>query len=254
MTEQQFETLLRQVLQPEIDPEDTSFSCSPRGKGRIMNIKTVMKKAAAVLAAVLILSTTAYATDFMNIKSLVTTGGKEYLSESYQDMGKAMKKAGFEITAPESFENGYSFQNVRVGETGAYDEHDRELFTYTDLVVYYKNPAGNTLALFTHADREELSQNSRQPDLTQMVGEVQVNYQLDHYKFVPVDYELTPKDEAMLKQPGYYMSYGSDTVIEQDNHSLTWVQGGVSYHILDSGAKETPDVLFAMVEELIPAD
>ena len=219
-----------------------------------MNLQKVMKKAAVVLAAVLILSTTAYATDFMNIKSLVTTGGKEYHSESYKDMGKAMKQAGFEITAPESFENGYSFRNVRVGETGAYDEHDKELFTYKDLVVYYKNPAGTTLSLFTHADREELSQNSREPDMTRMVGEVQVDYRLDHYKFVPVDYELTPEDEAMLKQPGYFMSYGSDTVIEQDNHSLSWVQDGINYHILDSGAKETPDTLFAMAEELILAE
>lgn len=254
MTEQQFEALLRQALRPEIDPKDTAFSRSPHGKGRIMNLQKVMKKAAVVLAAVLILSTTAYAADFMNIKSLVTTGGKEYHSESYKDMGKAMKQAGFEITAPESFKNGYSFRNVRVGETGAYDENNKELFTYKDLVVYYKNPAGTTLSLFTHIDREELSQGSREPDMTLMVGEVQVEYRLDHYKFVPVDYELTPEDEAMLKQPGYYLSYGSDTVIEQDNHSLSWVKDGIDYSILDSGAKETPDVLFAMAEELILAE
>ncbi len=251
MTEQQFEALLRQALRPEIDPKDTAFSRSPHGKGQIMNIQKVMKKAAAVLAAVLILTTTAYASDFMNIKSLVTTGRGEYLSESYKDMGKAMKKAGFEITAPESFENGYSFRNVRVGETGAYDEHNKELFTYKDLVVYYRNPAGTTLSLFTHADREELTQGSRQPDMTRIIGEVQVDYRLDHYKFVPEDYELTPEDKVMLEQPGYYLSYGSDTVIEQTNHSLSWVKDGVDYSILDSGAKETPETLFVMAEALI---
>lgn len=251
MTEQQFEALLRQALRPEIDPKDTAFSYSPHGKGQIMNIQKAMKKAAAVLAAVLILTTTAYASDFMNIKSLATTGRKNYLSESYKDMGKAMKKAGFEITAPKSFENGYTFRNVHVGESGAYDEHGKEQFTYMDLVVYYKNPEGTTLSLFTHSDREELSQDGRQPDMTRMIGDVQVDYQLDHYKFVPEDYELTPEDEAMLEQPGYFLSYGSDTVIEQDNHSLTWVKDGVNYHILDSGAKETPDTLFAMAEELI---
>lgn len=254
MTVQKFEALLRQALRPEIDPKDTAFSCSPHGKGRIMNLQKVMKKAAVVLAAVLILSTTAYATDFMNIKSLVTTGRKEYHSESYKDMGKAMKQAGFEITAPESFENGYSFRNVRVGETGAYDEHDKELFTYKDLVVYYKNPAGTNLSLFTHIDREELSQGSREPDMTRMVGEVQVEYRLDHYKFVPEDYELTAEDEAMLQQPGYYLSYGADTVTEQDNQNVAWVKDGVSYSILDSGAKETPDALFAMAEALILAE
>ena len=254
MTEQQFEALLRQALRPEIDPKDTAFSCTPRGKGQIMNIRNVMKKTAAVLAAVLILTTTAYATDFMNIKSLVTTGGKEYHSESYQDMGKAMKNAGFAITAPESFENGYSFRNVRVGETGAYDEHDKELFTYKDLVVYYKNPKGTTLSLFTHIDREELTASSREPDMSRMIDDVQVDYRLDHYKFVPVDYELTPEDEAMLKQPGYFLSYGSDTVVEQDNQTVDWIKDGVAYSILDSGAKETPDVLFAMAEELILAE
>ena len=251
MTEQQFETLLRQVLRPEIDPKDIVCSCSPHGKGHIMHIQKTMKKAAAVLAAVLILTTTAYASDFMNIKSLATTGRGDYLSESYQDMGKAMKKAGFEIVAPESFENGYSFRNVHVGETGAYDEHGKEQFTYMDLVVYYKNPEGATLSLFTHADLEELSLRSREPDMTRMIGDVQVDYQLDHYKFVPEDYELTPEDKVMLEQPGYYLSYGADTVIEQDNHSLTWVKDGVNYHILDSGAKEIPDTLFTMAEELI---
>lgn len=251
MTEQQFEALLRQALRPEIDPKDTAFSISPHRKGQIMNFQKVIKKAAVVLAAVLLLTTTAYAADFMNIKSLANTGRGEYISESYKDMDKAMKKAGFEITAPESFESGYSFRNVRVGESGAYDEHNKELFTYKDLVVYYKNPAGTTLYLFTHADREELSQGSREPDMTRIIDDVQVEYRLDHYKFVPEDYELTPEDKAMLEQPGYYLSYGSDTVVEQDNHSLGWVKDGVNYHILDSGAKENPDTLFAMAEELI---
>ena len=251
MTEQQFEALLRQALRPEVDPKDTAFSCSPHGKGQIMNIQKTIKKAAAVLAAVLILATTAYATDFMNIKSLATTGRGDYLSESYKDMDKAMKKAGFEIAAPESFENGYSFRNLHVGETGAYDEHGKEQFAYKDLVVYYQDPEGNTLSLFTCPDLEALSQGSRQPDLIQEIGEVQVEYRLDHYKFVPEDYELTPEDKAMLEKPGHYLSYGADTVTEQDNHSLTWVKDGVKYHILDSGAKETPDVLFAMAEALI---
>ena len=254
MTEQQFEALLRQALRPEIDPKDVSFSCRPHRKGKTMNIHNLIKKAAVVLAAVLILTTTAYASNFMNIKSLATTSGRDYLSESYKDMGKAMKKAGFEIAAPESFENGYSFHNVHVGETGAYDEYGEELFTYADLVVYYKDPEGKMVSLFTHADREELAQSNRAPDRTQMIGEVQVEYRLDHYKFVPVDYELTSEDEAMLEQPGYYLSYGSDTVREQDNHSLSWVKDGVSYHLLDSGAKEAPDALFAMAEELILAE
>ena len=254
MTEQQFEALLRQALRPEIDPKDTAFSCSPHGKGQIMNIQKTVKKAAVVLAAVLILTTTAYARDFMNIKSLATTGRGDYLSESYKDMGKAMKKAGFEITAPESFENGYSFQNIYVGETGAYDEHGKEQFTYRDLVVRYSSPAGSALSLFTHADLETLPQDDRHPDLTRMIGEVQVDYRLDHYKFVPEDYELTPEDKAMLEQPGHYLSYGADTVTEQDNHSLSWVKDGISYHLLDSGAKETPDTLFAMAEELILAE
>ena len=254
MTEQQFEALLRQALRPEVDPKDTAISCSPHGKGHIMNIKKAMKKAAVVLAAALILTTTAYASDFMNIKFLATTGRGDSLSESYRDMGKAMKKAGFEITAPESFENGYSFRNLHVGETGAYDEHGKEQFTYMDLVVYYKNPEGASLSLFTHVDREELSARSRQPDMTRMIGEVQVDYQLDHYKFVPEDYELTSEDKAMLEQPGHYLSYGADAVIEQDNQSLSWVKDGVNYHILDSGAKETLDTLFAMAEELILAE
>lgn len=254
MTEQQFESILRQALCPDISPEETVVHRRPHRKGATMKIKSVMKKTVAAVIAVMMLATTAYATDFMNIKTLATTGARGFTSESYQDMDKAMKKAGFEIAVPEEFENGYAFRNVNVEETGAYDEHGEERFTYMELFVYYQNADGKHLGLFTHLDLADIPTDDRAPNQIRTVDGVQINYQLDHYKFVPPDYQLTAEDEAMLEKPGYYLSYGSDTVEEQDNHSVSWVKDGVSYHLLDSGAKETPETLFAMAEALILAE
>ena len=254
MTEQQFENILRQALCPDISPEETVVHRRPPTKGATMKIKSILKKTIAAVVAVMMLATTAYATDFMNIKTLATTGAREFRSEAYKDMDKAMKKAGFEINVPEEFENGYAFQNVIVEEVGAYDEHGEERFTYMDLIVNYQNAGGKRLFLSTNLDLENIPTGDRAPKQTRMVGDVQVRYQLDHYKFVPPDYQLTAEDEAMLEKPGYYLSYGSDTVQEQDNQSVTWVKDGVRYHLLDSGAEETPETLFAMAEALILAE
>ena len=96
--------------------------------------------------------------------------------------------------------------------------------------------------------------NELSPVLTAHSNAIMLNEALFHrvkaVSELPND-ELTTEDKVMLEQPGYYLSYGADTVIEQDNHSLTWVKDGVNYHILDSGAKEIPDTLFTMAEELI---
>ena len=74
--------------------------------------------AAAALIPVLVL--TAYATDFLNIKALLS-GPERFRSESYSQMGRAMDKAGFRIDAKERFENGYAFSEVRVSDTMGLD-------------------------------------------------------------------------------------------------------------------------------------
>ena len=78
-----------------------------------------------------------------------------------------------------------------------------------------------------------------------------VSYYLDHYKFVPVNYELSEAEKQWQEIPGNYISYGSDAVEETDVGFACWEKDGVDYSIMDSGAKVTPQTLFAMAAELM---
>ena len=204
--------------------------------------------AAAALIPVLVL--TAYATDFLNIKALLS-GPERFHSESYSQMGRAMDKAGFQIDAKERFENGYAFSEVRVSDTMGLDENDRTVLTYREISMIYRNGAGNRLMFHAIEYREEIGGIAENAVQVAQVGEIPLYYQKDHYKFVPVDYELTQADERWQEQPGNYISYGSDQVEEEDVAFLVWEKDGIHYSIMDNGADETPQALAAMASELI---
>ena len=206
----------------------------------------------ALLAAALIplLAITAYAADVMNIRAQVS-GMTHYTSSRFEDMDKAMDKAGYQIDVKESFSNGFAFEKVYVEDTRGLDENDREVLKYREMQVNYRNADGIRLCLFTHPDIEEIIDSESPVAQTAQIGNVTVTYYHDHYKFVPVNYELSEAEKQWEAIPGNYISYGTDTVEETDVCFACWEKDGVCYSIMDSGAKVSPQILFAMAKELM---
>ena len=67
-----------------------------------------------------------------------------------------------------------------------------------------------------------------------------------------LDLQLLSEAEKQWQEiPGNYISYGSDAVEETDVGFACWEKDGVCYTIMDSGAKVTPQTLFAMAKELM---
>lgn len=251
MTEQKFEAILRQALHPEISPEETALRDRPAQKGSKMNTRKAIKKACLIAAVILLLGiTTVCAADIPNIRSLVS-GRKLYSSAQYADVGKAQEAAGFQLHVPEALPGGYHFEAVEVDTTRGLDENQQEQLAYPELRISYRGADGNQLILAAHAIQNGVADSDRTPDRTGCIGETLLNYRLDHYKFVPADYTLTPADQALLAQTGYHISYGSDTVEEQDVAFLSWQRDGVCCLLMDSGAEETGDALFAMAQTLL---
>lgn len=54
-----------------------------------------------------------------------------------------------------------------------------------------------------------------------------------------------------MQQPGNYLSYGSDEVVESAFAFLNWKTAENDFSIADMTASINPDVLFAMAEEII---
>ena len=205
-----------------------------------------------LVAAALIplLTITAYASDVLNIRTLVS-GMTHYTSSQYADIDKVMDKAGFEMDVKERFNNGFAFEKAYVEDTRGLDENDREVLKYKEVQVNYRNADGIRLCLFANPDIEEITDSESPVAQTAQIGGVTVSYYRDHYKFVPANYELSEAEKQWEAIPGNYISYGSDAVEETDVSFLCWEKDGIRYSFMDSGAKVTPQTLFAMAKELM---
>ena len=205
-----------------------------------------------LVAAALIplLTITAYASDALNIRTLVS-GMTHYTSSQFSDMDKIMDKAGFQMDVKETFHNGFTFDKVYVEDTRGLDENDREVLKYREVQVNYRNADGVRLCLFAHPDIEEITDSESPVAQTAQIGGVTVSYYRDHYKFVPANYALSEAEKQWEAIPGNYISYGSDAVEETDVAFACWEKDGLDYTIMDSGAKVTPQTLFAMAKELM---
>ena len=205
-----------------------------------------------LVAAALIplLTITAYAGDVLNIRTLVS-GMTHYTSSQFSDMDKVMDKAGFQMDVKESFSSGFTFEKAYVEDTRGLDENDREVLKYREVQVNYRNADGVQLCLFAHPDMEELTDSESPVAQTAQIGGVTVSYHLDHYKVVPPDYQLSEAEKQWEAIPGNYISYGSDAEGETDVCFACWEKDGLRYTIMDSGAKVSPQVLFAMAKELM---
>ena len=205
-----------------------------------------------LVAAALIplLTITAYAGDFLNVRTLVS-GTTHYVSTSYGDMDKAMEKAGFRMNVKESFTGGFTFDKVTVEDTRGLDENDHEVLKYREIDVIYKNADGTRLYLHASPALEEIAGSESPVEKTEVINGVMVEHHLDHYKFVPADYQLTEEDKRWQEIPGNYISYGSGEVELTDIRFLCWQKDGVDYFFMDRGAKITPQTLSAMAKELM---
>ena len=205
-----------------------------------------------LVAAALIplLTITAYASDVLNIRTLVS-GMTHYTSSQYADIDKVMDKAGFEMDVKERFNNGFAFEKAYVEDTRGLDENDREVLKYREVQVNYRNADGVRLCLFANPDIEEITDSESPVAQTAQIGGVTVSYYRDHYKFVPANYELSEAEKQWEAIPGNYISYGTDAVEETDVAFACWEKDGLRYTIMDSGAKVSPQTLFAMAKELM---
>ena len=207
-------------------------------------------KALVAAALIPLLTITAYASDVLNIRTLVS-GMTHYTSSQYADMDKVMDKAGFEMDVKERFHNGFAFEKAYVEDTRGLDENDREVLKYKEVQVNYRNADGVRLCLFAQPVVEGVVDSESPVAQTAQIGGVTVSYHLDHYKFVPPDYQLSEAEKQWQEIPGNYISYGSEAVKETDVAFLCWEKDGIRYSFMDSGAKVTPQTLFAMAKELM---
>ena len=199
-------------------------------------------------AVICLLSITAFAAEQARVNSLVIKD-KAY-NENYEVLKQEMEKSGLDVNLPEQFTTGFRFQEVRTGEVEGTDDAGNLVMSFRELTAYYRNDNGQQVSLRMQPNLAEEGDN-RTPTATKTVGGVTVNYYVDHYKFVPDGYEPSEEEQQWMQQPGNYLSYGSDEVVESAFAFLNWKTAENDFSIADMTAAINPDVLFAMAEEII---
>lgn len=209
--------------------------------------KTLRMFAAAALIA--LLCVTAYAADLLKLSSLETGRCTHY--ENYADVDRAVAQAGLCLEVPETLGGGFAFRDAEVREVIGRDESRKKALTFQELNVYYTDPSGTRLVFGAYANQKGVFQSDRAPDRTETVNGIVLSYRLDHYRFVPADYKLTEEDARWEQQPGNCISYGSEAKEEEDVAFLCWEKDGVSYSIMDPGARVSVNALFSAARELL---
>ena len=214
-----------------------------------MNKKRIITFALAA-ALMLALGTAAYA--MFGVRSVATHEMPE-IGEytSLSELTQVEKTVGYPVTAPESFSTGYTFSLLTVRGEAVYDENNEIEREFYGVHVDYAKPGSPDRYLDLNPG---LGADQPEPDELRTIDGVSVRLSLDHYKLVPEDYQKTEEDLAREADGHFYISYGSESVMEFDMASASFEIDGVEYMLTDMAATEgTLDELAQMAAELITA-
>jgi hypothetical protein len=239
-----------QDLKSRIDAEIMNHGQEERSIFMKMKHFGIKKVAIGVAAVCLLLSGGAFAAGHA-----VSLSSSTYVNDAYTtygDMDKAQKKLGYAVDSVETFDNGYTFENMYVSDVDGWDEDGNKAYTYKEMLINYQKDGSHSLYLAIYRPVEE-EQKTKTPDAARVCGDITLSYDIYTYKFVPADYELTEEDIANEAKDNYYISYGSDEVEITQSTGVTWTKDGIYYNLAGMDLGLSSDEMFDMAEEIMNA-
>lgn len=220
-----------------------------RNKERTMRKLNKAWIAAAAIAACILIPTGVYAAG--QITGYVSGLSLGHSYDSYTELAKAQEKVGFTFACIENFSNGYAFTHMEVSSVDKLGDSHNRIGSFKEWWGYYEKEGFPDIDLIVHEVQPEAVYYESDAMAQKDIDEITVSYKVDHYKNVPVDYEMTAEDEANMAGPHYYISVGSDEVEEEDVYFTDWEQDGLSYSLMCRNADMSEEEFFAMAGELI---
>ena len=227
---------------------DASLACA-EGEGRWEKPRTkrinLRRSIIAAIAAVMLLSITAYASNGeMGSWNAKETGRKfrELPTAEY-----CLARLGYVPLMTESFENGYSFTGGGIEDKSFTDKSGGVIEEYLSLSLDYEKEA-DRLSLSADKFQTALDMSG---DKSRVIGGVKVMYDSYVNKVVPVGYELTAEDIAARDSGELVFSYGSEYPYIVRVQSVFWELDGIKYFMTQLDGALTEEELFTMAGDLI---
>lgn len=220
-----------------------------QSKKEIYRMKKLNKKKVVIVAfaACLFVSANVFAAG--KISSLVGSSDRREDVTDFSKFDDQEKKLGYDVKAIECFDNGYLFSDMQVYTTEALDDAGNKVADYKTLDINYKNADKN---IGLSIDKPIPSSEEQTPTETRQINDITFKYNLDTYKIVPEDYQMTEEDTTNEANGHYYFSCdGSDEVTTQMVSSLSWEDGGVKYLLQQTDSEMSIDELIDMATQII---
>lgn len=215
-----------------------------RKEGHYM--KSKKKISLIAIAAALALGVTVFAAS-----GIVTTwfssssSNPEYKSLPSSEQVKS--DIGYEPVLIDTFENGYTFKDGSVINNNLADESGNSVEKFKSVSFKYEK----------NGDRVIFSQdkfNSEMDiggEIISTVSGTDIYYFSYTNKTVPPDYKMTDEDKKAEENGELVFSYGSSNVEIFEVQSVTWINDGIQYQLLQIDGKLSADDLVNMAEEII---
>lgn len=228
---------------------DTEKSNNNRSKIIMVKNRKINRFVVASAALCVLITTGVFASG--KITAYVTSLKPDTTYESYSDVAKAQKKMGISFNSVENFSNGYDFKDMSVSYVDKMDEDGNRVSDFKEFDAKYARAGSSNLSLLINEIQEEST--SKVPKEQKTIGDTTVSFYINHYKFVPGNYELTDEDKMNMERDDYYISYGGeeDTIEEKDYTHANWQKDGLDYLLMSYDDEMSSDEFFEMAEEII---
>ena len=194
------------------------------------------------IAAAFLLGTTAFA---------ISDGGwfsfreKEYSTLPTQQ--QFAEDVGYEPVLIECFENGYSYSSGSVMDNREIEGEELSEEGFKSAAFVYEKDGD---LLFFNQEKSNSPVNNF-GSLYKSVEGIELWYYSYTNKLVPADYEPTEEDKAAEASGELIISYGPEEISVIEVCSLSWVNDGINYSLMQMDGKLSPQELCRMAEEII---
>ena len=194
------------------------------------------------VAAAFLLGTTAFA---------ISDGGwfsfreKEYSTLPTEQ--QFAEDVGYEPVLIECFENGYSYSSGSVMDNREIEGEELSEEGFKSAAFVYEKDGD---LLFFNQEKSNSPVNNF-GSLYKSVEGIELWYYSYTNKLVPEDYEPTEADKAAEESGELIISYGPEEISVIEVCSLSWVDDGINYSLMQMDGKLSPQELCRMAEEII---
>lgn len=259
MEEKKFDAVMTELLKDKAEP---AAMPSDRAETMKRRLRTMMKeeshmkkiKARKVIVAVaamcLLVSVVSVAGG--RIAGYTSSTNRSEAIKSYDKIIKAAPgKLGFTPAAVKEFGNGFAFDDGYLMDVDAIDDSANVVGTYPEMTLDYAK-GGQSATLTVSKPIGEQAKVAA--DAVESSDGIDISYKVDHYKFVPENYQLTEEDQKRIDSGDLMVSYGADKVELKDISFMSWNQNGITYLLMSSGDSTVSQAdLMQMAKELIAA-